>query len=74
MSMEDQVAIIYSGVNGYLDNIPTAQISKFETDFLKYLASNTDVLKNIAASGKIDDATNTNLVKAINDFKSTFLV
>ena len=74
MLMEDQVAIIFSGVNGYLDNIPTAQIAKFEVDFLKYLRSNSDVLKNIAASGKIDDATNASLVKAINDFKSTFLV
>ena len=74
MSMEDQVAIIYSGVNGYLDNIPTAEIAKFETDFLKYLRSNTDVLKNIAASGKIDDATNAQLVKAIQDFKTTFAV
>jgi F-type H+-transporting ATPase subunit alpha len=74
MTMEDQVAIIYSGVNGYLDNIPTAQIAKFEVDFLKYLRSNTDVLKSIADSGKIDNATDANLVKAINDFKSTFLV
>jgi F-type H+-transporting ATPase subunit alpha len=74
MLMEDQVAIIYSGVNGYLDNIPTAQIAKFETDFLKYLRSNTDVLKNIAESNKIDDATNAQLVKAIQDFKSTFAV
>jgi F-type H+-transporting ATPase subunit alpha len=74
MLMEDQVAIIYSGVNGYLDNIPTAQIAKFETDFLKYLRSNTDVLKSIADSGKIDDATNASLVKAIQDFKSTFAV
>jgi len=74
MTMEDQVAIIYSGVNGYLDNIPTAQIAKFETDFLKYLRSNTDVLKSISDTGKIDGATDANLVKAINDFKSTFLV
>jgi F-type H+-transporting ATPase subunit alpha len=74
MSMEDQVAIIFCGVNGYLDDVPTNKIAQLETEFLKYLRANTDVLKNIAESKKIDDATNAQLVKAITEFKSTFTV
>ena len=74
MAMEDQVAIIFAGVNGYLDEIPRDQIASFEADFLKYLRSGTDVLKTISETGKIDDATNATLVKAIQDFKSTFAV
>jgi len=74
MSMEEQVAIIFCGVNGHLDEIPTAKIAQLETEFLKYLRSNTDVLKSIAESKKIDDGTNAKLVKAIQDFKSTFAV
>ena len=52
MPMEDQVAIIFCGVNGYLDDIPTDQIAQFEIDFLKYLRSNTDVLKSISRQQK----------------------
>ena len=74
MAMEDQVAIIYAGVNGYLDDIPKDQIAPFEVDFLKYLRANTDVLKSISETGKIDDAANAALIKAIQDFKSTFVV
>ena len=74
MTMEDQVAIIFCGVNGHLDDVPTAKIAQLEIEFLKYLRSNTDVLKSIAESKKIDDATNAKLVKAIQDFKSTFAV
>jgi F-type H+-transporting ATPase subunit alpha len=74
MSMEDQVAIIFCGVNGYLDDIPTNMIAQLETEFLKYLRANTDVLKSIAESKKIDDATNAKIVKAITEFKSTFAV
>jgi F-type H+-transporting ATPase subunit alpha len=74
MAMEDQVAIIYAGVNGYLDDIPTDQIASFEADFLKYLRANTDVLKSISETGKIDDEANATLIKSIQDFKSTFVV
>jgi len=74
MTMEDQVAIIFCGVNGYLDDVPKEQIAPFEADFLKYLKSNTNVLKAISETKQIASDTNAELVKAIQDFKSTFLV
>ena len=73
MKMEDQVVIIYSGVNGYLDDLPRDKIQAFEVDFLKFMRSaNADILSTIRDSGKIDDATEEKLIKAINEFKSTF--
>ncbi len=75
MKVEEQVAIIYSGVNGYLDDLPKDKIQEFEVDFLKFMRSaNADVLNSIRDSGKIDDATEEKLIKAINEFKSTFSV
>jgi F-type H+-transporting ATPase subunit alpha len=75
MKVEEQVAIIYSGVNGYLDDLPKDKIQAFEVDFLKFMRSaNADVLNSIRDSGKIDDATEEKLIKAINEFKSTFSV
>ena len=75
MKVEEQVAIIYSGVNGYLDDLPKDKIQAFEVDFLKFMRSaNADVLNTIRDVGKIDDATEEKLIKAINEFKSTFSV
>jgi F-type H+-transporting ATPase subunit alpha len=75
MAMEDQVVIIYAGVNGYLDDIPRDKVKEFEVDFLKFVHSaNSDVLTAIRDSGKIESATEQKLIKAIDDFKSTFAV
>ncbi|MDD3853551.1 MAG: F0F1 ATP synthase subunit alpha, partial [Syntrophomonadaceae bacterium] len=35
MSMEEQVVSVYTGVNGYLDEIPRDKVQEFENDFLK---------------------------------------
>jgi len=75
MPMEEQVLMIYAGVNGYLDDLPKDKIADFEIDFLKFVRSaNADILKTIRDTGKLEDATQAALVKAIQEFKSTFAV
>ena len=75
MSMEEQVIIIFAGVNGYLDDVPKEKVEAFEIDFHKYMRSaNADVLKAIRETGKIDDAVKAKLIKGIQEFKSTFAV
>jgi len=75
MPMEEQVIMIFAGVNGYLDDLPKEKVQAFEADFLKYMRSaNADILKTIAGTGKLDDDTQAKLVKAIDEFKTTFTV
>ena len=75
MAMEEQVVIIYAGVNGYLDDLPKDKIREFEVDFLKYMRSaNGDVLAAIKDTGKMEANIEEKLVKAIDEFKSTFAV
>jgi F-type H+-transporting ATPase subunit alpha len=75
MSMEEQVISIYSGVNGYLDELPKDRVLEFEADFLQYVRSNySEIPASIRDSGKIDSAIEEKLIKAINEFKSTFAV
>ena len=75
MLMEEQVISIYTGVNGYLDDIPTDRVLEFEVEFLKFIRSSYgDIINNIRDSGKLDDATEAQLLKAIGEFKSTFSV
>jgi F-type H+-transporting ATPase subunit alpha len=75
MPMEEQVISIYSGVNGYLDELPKDRVLEFEADFLQYVRSNySEIPASIRDSGKIDSAIEEKLIKAINEFKSTFAV
>jgi len=46
MPVEEQVAILYAGVNGYLDDVPVEQVKAFEKQFLTHLREkHYDVLK-----------------------------
>ena len=49
--VEEQVVSIWAGGNGYLDDVPVEDISRFETDFLDYLRrSHEGILQTIRES------------------------
>ena len=56
MQVEEQVAIIYCGVNGLLRDVPLDKVAEFEKMFIHYLRGKhqQDVL-DVLRSGKIDD-------------------
>ncbi|MBI3507585.1 MAG: F0F1 ATP synthase subunit alpha [Proteobacteria bacterium] len=73
LPVEQQVAIIFAGVNGYMDDVPTTAIKRFESEFFAFLkAKHPSVLKDIVEKKTIDDALKASLVKAIGDFKAGF--
>ena len=54
--VEEQIAVIYCGVNGLLENVPMDKVAEFEQLLIQYLHAKhqTDVL-DVLKSGKIDD-------------------
>ena len=75
MDVEHQVAILYAGSQGILDDIPNKKIGEFEKGLLDHLdANHEEMLKTISSSGEISDETGKKLNKAIEDFKKGFLV
>ena len=75
MDVEDQVAIIYAGSQGILDDITNEKVGEFEKGLLDHLdANHEEMLKTISSSGEISDETGKELNKAIEDFKKGFLV
>jgi len=36
MPVEEQVAVIYAGVNGFLDKLPVESITEFEKEYLHF--------------------------------------
>ncbi|WP_120005141.1 F0F1 ATP synthase subunit alpha [Nesterenkonia muleiensis] len=71
--VEEQVVSIWAGSQGHLDDVETADIKRFEAEWIDYLRRKTDVLTNVAASGKLEDDTAEALKSGIVDFKSQFV-
>src|SRR5207302_8683671 len=58
LKMEEQVVVIYAGVNGYLDRIPVNRVRAFEDGLLGLLRNkHADILNGIRDSKDLDDAT-----------------
>jgi len=73
MSIANQVAIIYAGVNGYLDNIDIEDIGKYETGLIEHLsAGNQLTLDTISQSGELNETTESELKKALESFIKIF--
>ena len=72
MPVEQQVVSIWAGTNGYLDDVPVEDISRFETEFLEHLGHRSEVLITLAQTGKLEDSTADELKAQIMDFKVGF--
>ena len=73
LPFEEQVIVIYAGVNGLLDDIPVEAITRFEEEFLRYLRDNKDALKKEVVEKKaIDEDLKDKITQAIEEFKKTF--
>jgi F-type H+-transporting ATPase subunit alpha len=72
--MEEQVAALYAGVNGYLDDVPTDQVPRFQEELREFLRTEGGVLKAIRETGDLGDETTASLTAAIEQFKGMFNV
>ena len=70
LSLAEQVAIIYAGVNGHMDDVPVEKVADFERAFHEQLrATHRDILDAIQSTGELDEATEQRLKDAIEQFK-----
>jgi F-type H+-transporting ATPase subunit alpha len=73
LKMEEQVCVIYAGVNGYLDPIPVNRVKAFEEGLLTLLRTkNPEILNTIRDSRDLDDATTGKLKAVVDGFAKTF--
>lgn len=70
--VEEQVVSIWAGSQGHLDDVETADVKRFEAEWIDHLKRKTDVLTNIASTGKLEDDTLNSLNEAIVEFKRNF--
>ncbi|KAK2089658.1 ATP synthase subunit alpha, mitochondrial [Saguinus oedipus] len=73
MAIEEQVAVIYAGVRGYLDKLEPSKITKFENAFLSHVVSQHQaLLGTIRADGKISEESDAKLKQIVTNFLAGF--
>ena len=72
MTIAEQVVSIFTGVNGYLDDLDVSQIRDFERDLYDLIkSSHPDLIESINSSGNLDDDVSAKLTSIIEDFKKS---
>ena len=73
LKIEDQVVVIYAGVNGYLDPLPVAEVGRFEAELLRYMRdSHPGILASIRDKKEITKETGEQLKAAVDSFAKAF--
>jgi F-type H+-transporting ATPase subunit alpha len=73
LKMEEQVCVIYAGVNGYLDKLPLAKVRPFEDGLLSALRSkHADILEKIRSTTDLPSDVEAKLKSAVDAFAATF--
>lgn len=71
--VEEQVAIIFAAVKGFLDELPLERIKQFEAEYIEYLRVNArKQLDAIRDTGELSDETSEALTAATDSFVKTF--
>ena len=74
MPVELQVIMIYVVTKKHLLDVPVDRVTEFEKNFIEFLKTNYPEIPNsIKDTKEISDETDEKLVKAINEFKDSFL-
>ncbi|OIO00971.1 MAG: F0F1 ATP synthase subunit alpha [Desulfovibrionaceae bacterium CG1_02_65_16] len=73
MSVQEQVASLYAGTRGFMDEVPLDAVHKFESELMEFLRnSKADVLKDIVEKKALDADLEGRLKAAIEEFKKGF--
>lgn len=73
MPVEDQVAVLYAGASGFLDQLPVEAVLDFEREYLRFLKSNhPEILSEIREKKSLSDEMIERMTKVIKGFMDEF--
>ncbi len=71
--VEDQIMVIFSATNGYMDAVSDKEIGRYEKEFIQFMGQKySDLTGKIASEKKISDEIKNKLIEAITEFNSIF--
>jgi F-type H+/Na+-transporting ATPase subunit alpha len=72
--MEEQVVALYAGVNGFLDDVPTPQVPRFQDELREYMRADEAILNELREQKELTDDLQKRLDGAIQKFEQSFNV
>jgi len=73
LKVEEQVSVIFAAIDGYMDHVEDANISRYEEELLEFLRTrHSEVLQKIAEVKALKEETKPPLIKAIEEFNAVF--
>jgi F-type H+-transporting ATPase subunit alpha len=73
MPVEEQVAIIYAGVNGFLDELPVDSVQKFEKEFFQFVRTqHPEILAEIKEKKALSEELTGRMDRAFTGFAKDF--
>ena len=73
LPFQDQVVVLFAGVNGYLDDIPVPRVREFENELLAFIAAGHEgITRELAEKASLDDALKARLGETVAHFKREF--
>ncbi len=71
MPVEEQVVSIFAGTNGYIDDIPTADVRRFEAELLDFMRTRKgEIMNTIRTTGALPEGDA--IPNAVKEFKAIF--
>ncbi len=75
MSLDNQVIVLYAGINGFADEVSIDQMRAWETDLLRYMETTyPEIGKDILALNRISEDSEEKLVQALQNFNLTWKI
>ena len=73
MKMEEQVVIIFAGVNALLDNVPTKSLARWQPEFVEFMKnSHPDIFTEIKEKKQLSDELRDKIKAAVEEFNKIF--
>jgi len=73
VDVEKQVLVIWAATNGYVDDVPVADVRRFESSLLKFVEnSHPGLLAAISEKKSLTDEIKKDLKQVLEDFKDTW--
>ena len=73
LPVEEQVVVIYAGVSGYLDKLPTRDVRRYEEELLRAVrGSHADILATIRKERELSPETRARMKDAVEAFSKAF--
>ena len=74
LNLAEQVAVVYAGVKGLIDEVPVEDVTKFAAELREYLKLNkAEFIEEILKEKKLNEGLETTLKEVIKEVKSSML-